>query len=95
MQNTYLSNSTICVSQLSFSRITIELLDDQLVTSTLALADSLMMMQSCHHYWEVKSLQQCARLLAIPIISYLAGQPAVRLGLRRIMSAADDDAICQ
>ena len=48
------------LSQVILSGITLELQVDQLATSTLALADSLMMMQLCCHYWEVKNVQQCA-----------------------------------
>jgi len=47
------------VSQIILTRITLERRVDQLVTSILALAHSLMMMQLCRHYWEVKNLQQC------------------------------------
>jgi hypothetical protein len=33
---------------------------DQLVETTVSLADSGMITQLCHHYWELKNLQQCA-----------------------------------
>jgi len=47
-------------SQVIFSGFTLVPQVDELAMSTYALADSLMMMQLCHHYWEVKNLQQCA-----------------------------------
>jgi hypothetical protein len=48
------------VSQVILSRITLEPHVDQLVKTTVALADSTMMMQLHRHNWEVKNLQQCA-----------------------------------
>jgi len=48
------------VSQAVLSGITLEPRIDQLVKTTVALADSTMMTQLCHHNWEVKNLQQCA-----------------------------------
>jgi len=60
MQNTCLWNIIMVVSQVMLSRITLEPHVDQLVMSTLVLVDSIMMMQLCRHYWEVKNLQQCA-----------------------------------
>jgi len=42
------------VSQVILSGITLEPRVDQLVTIKVALADSLMMMQLCRHYWEVE-----------------------------------------
>ena len=77
MQNTYLWNIIIVVSEVMFSGLTVEPHVGQLVTRILVLADSLMMMQSCRQYWEVKNPQQCAYLLATPTISYLAGQHTV------------------
>jgi hypothetical protein len=47
------------VSQVIVSGITLELHVDQLVTIIVALVDSTMMMQLCHHNWEVKKLPQC------------------------------------
>jgi hypothetical protein len=47
-------------SQVILSGITLEPRVDQLVTMTVALADSNMMIQLCRHYWEVKNLQQYA-----------------------------------
>ena len=89
MQNTYLRNNIMVVSPVVFSGITFELHVDQIVMSTLALADSLMMMQLCCYYWDVNSLQQCAWSLATPTISYLVGQHTVKLRLHRITCAAD------
>ena len=63
--------------------------------TTVALVDSVMMMQLCRHNWEVKNLQQCTWLLAIPTISYLAGYHIVKLRLSRITCAADVIAICE
>jgi len=83
------------VSQEIFSRITLGLHVDQFVISELALADSTMVMQLCRHYWQVKNLQQCAKLLATPTMLYLAGQLIVKLQLRRIRCAADDNTICK
>jgi len=48
------------VSQVGLSRFTLEPRVDQIVTTTIALVDSIKMMQLCHHNWEVKNLQQCA-----------------------------------
>jgi hypothetical protein len=48
------------VSQVVLSGTTLEPRVDQLVTATVALADSGMMTQLCRHYCEVKNLQQCA-----------------------------------
>jgi hypothetical protein len=42
------------VSQVKLSRFTLETLVDQLVTATVALADSNMMTQLCCHNWGVK-----------------------------------------
>ena len=47
------------VSQVIFSGITLEPRVDQLVMTTVALAESIMMTQLCRHNWEVKTLQQC------------------------------------
>jgi len=60
MQNTYLWDILMFVSQVIFSGITLGLHVNQLVTGTPARADSNMMMQLCRHNWEVKNLQQCA-----------------------------------
>jgi len=57
------------VSQVIFSGITLGPHVNQLVIGTPSLADLNMMMQSCHHYWEVKNLQQCTWLWATPSIS--------------------------
>jgi len=48
------------VSQVIFSGITLGPWVNQLATSKLALAHSLMSMQLCRHYREVKNLQQSA-----------------------------------
>jgi len=48
------------VGQAVLSGITYEPRVDQLVKTTVALADSDMMMQLCRHNWELKNLQQCA-----------------------------------
>jgi hypothetical protein len=48
------------VSQVIRSGITLEPRVDRLVRTTVALAESRMMMQLCRHHWEVKNLQQCA-----------------------------------
>ena len=82
------------VTQVILSGITLLLHVDQFAASTLALADSHMMMQLCRHYWEVKNLQQCALVLSPPTISYLAGQHTVKLCLRRITCAADETPQC-
>jgi hypothetical protein len=66
------------VSQVILSGITLEPHVDQLVKTTVALADSTMMMQLSRHSWEVKNLQQCAYLLATPIKLCLAGQCIVK-----------------
>jgi hypothetical protein len=50
----------IFVSQVILSGITLEPRVDQLLKTTVALADSTMMTQLCRLYWEVKNLQQCA-----------------------------------
>jgi len=42
------------VSQVIISGITLEPHVDQLVMTKVALADSTMMTQLCHHNWEVK-----------------------------------------
>jgi len=81
------------VSQVNLSGFTVEPCVDQLVKATVALADSTMMMQLCRHYWEVKNLQQWAKLLATSIKPDLVGQHIVKLGLRRIACAADVVAI--
>jgi hypothetical protein len=47
------------VCQVIFSGIQLELHVDQLVATTVTLADLNMMMQLCRHNWEVKNLQQC------------------------------------
>jgi hypothetical protein len=47
-------------SRVGLSGFTHEPRVDQLVKTTVALADSNMMTQLCHLYWEVKNLQQCA-----------------------------------
>jgi len=61
MQNTYSTkNDIMFVSQVMNGGIALGPRVDQLATSTLALAFSLMMMQLCRHYWEVQNLQQCA-----------------------------------
>jgi len=67
------------VSQVNLSGFTLEPHVDQLVKDTVAQADSTMMMQLCRHYWEVKNLQQCAKLLATPIKPGLAGKHIVKL----------------
>jgi hypothetical protein len=85
---------TLFVSQVIFSGITLEPSVDRLVTSQLAVADSVIMTQLCRHYWEVKYLQQCAMLLATFIISFLAGQHTVKLQGCAIMCAADDKYKC-
>jgi len=59
MQNTYLWNNIMVVSQVIFSGITLGPHVDQLVTNMFALAKSSLMMQLFCHYWEVKNLQQC------------------------------------
>jgi hypothetical protein len=48
------------VGQADLGGFTLELGVDQLVKTTVALADSIMMMKLCCCYWEVKNLQQCA-----------------------------------
>jgi hypothetical protein len=48
------------VSRVSLSGFTHEPRVDQLVETTVALADSGMIMQLCCHYWEVKNLRQWA-----------------------------------
>jgi hypothetical protein len=48
------------ISQVILTGITLEPRVDQLVKTTVALADSTMMTQLCRHDWEVKNLQQCA-----------------------------------
>ena len=73
----------MAVSQVILRGITLEPHGDQLVKTTVALADSNMMTQLCRHNWEVKNLQQCTSLLTTPTISYLAGQLIVKLRLRR------------
>ena len=83
------------VSQVYLSGFTFELRVDQLVITTLALADSNMMMQLCRHYWGVRNHQQCALILTTPIKRCLAGQHIVKLRLRRITCAADVIALCQ
>jgi hypothetical protein len=83
------------VSQVNLSRFTLEPCVDQLVATTVILGESIMMIQLCRHNWEVTNLQQCAELLTTPIKPCLAGQHAVKLRLRRITCAADDNAICQ
>jgi len=60
MQNTNLCNIIIVDSEVILGGIALEPWFNQLVTSTIALADSPMMMQLCCHYWEVKNLQQWA-----------------------------------
>jgi len=95
VHKSYLWNIMMVVSQVVFSGIILGLRVDWLVISMSWLADSFSMMQSWRHYWEVKNLQQCAWLLATPTISYLAGQHTVKLRLRRITCAADDNAICK
>ena len=60
MQYTYLQYVNMFVSQLIHSGMIIELRVEQLVTATVALADSNMIMQLCRPYWEMKNLQQCA-----------------------------------
>jgi hypothetical protein len=47
------------VSQVIISGITLEPRVDQLVKTTVALADSSMKMQLRSHNWEVKNLPQC------------------------------------
>jgi len=89
-----LHRTTWCfVSQVVFSGITLRPHGNPLGVGTPWLADSLMMMQLRHHYWEVTNLQQSMKLLATPTIPYLAGQHTVELWLRRITYAADDNAI--
>ena len=83
------------VSQVILSGITLEPRVDQLVATTVTLADSNMMMQLCRPNWEVKNLQQCAYLLATSIKPYQAGQHIVKLWLRRITCAADIIAISE
>jgi len=53
-------DANIFVSQVILRGITLEPRVDQLAKTTVALADSDMMMQLCRHNWEVKNLQQCA-----------------------------------
>jgi hypothetical protein len=48
------------VSQVTHSGITLEPRVNQLVVTTVTLADSNMMTQLCRHNLEVKNLQQCA-----------------------------------
>jgi len=60
VQTTSLWNIIMVVSQVILSGIMYGLRVDQLATGFPALADSLMMMQLCRHYLEVKTLQQCA-----------------------------------
>jgi len=45
---------SIFVSQVGLSGFTLEPRVDQIVTTTIALADSIKMMQICRHNWEVK-----------------------------------------
>jgi hypothetical protein len=47
------------VSQVILSGITLEPHVDQLVRTTVALADSTMMLQLCRRKWEAKNLPQC------------------------------------
>ena len=47
------------VSQVILSGIQLEPHVDQLVATTVTLADLHMMMQLCRHNWEVKNLPQC------------------------------------
>jgi len=88
-------DANMFVSQVILSEITLKLRVNQLVKTTVALADRTMMMQLCRHNWEVKNLQQCTSLLATPTIPYPAGQHIVQLLLRRITCAADVIAICE
>ena len=53
-------NNILFVSQVIFSGITLGPHVHQLVIGTPSLADSLLMMQLCRHYWEVKNHQLCA-----------------------------------
>ena len=76
-------------SEVVFCRITLGPHVDQLATRMLPLADSLIMMQLCRHYWEVKNHQQCYWLLVTSTISSQAGHHTVKLHLRRITCAAD------
>jgi hypothetical protein len=48
------------VIQVILSGITFQPDVDQLVITTVTLAESKMMTQLCRHNWEVKNLQQCA-----------------------------------
>ena len=94
MQNTYLSkNDIIFVSQVIISGIILGPHVHLVVIGMPSLADSLMMMQLCRHYWVVKTLQQCTYWLATSTIWYLAGQHTVQLRLHRIAFAADDNTI--
>jgi len=95
VQNTYLWASSCWSVKWSLAGLHLSHLSINLSLGTPWPADSLMMMQLCCHYWEVKNLQQCAWLLATFTISYLAGQHTVKLCLRRITCAADDNAICE
>ena len=52
---------------------------EQLAVGTPVLTDSTMMMQLCRHYWELKTLPQCAESLATPTVSYLVGQHTVKV----------------
>jgi len=60
LQNTYLWNTIIVVSQVIFGGITLGPHVDQLVANLDALAESSLMTQLCHHYWDVNNHQQCA-----------------------------------
>jgi len=53
MQNAYLRYVNMFVSQVILSGITLEPCVDQSVKTTVALADSTMMMQLRRHNWEV------------------------------------------
>jgi hypothetical protein len=53
-------NVNMFVGQADLGGFTLELGVDQLVKTTVALADSIMMMKLCCRNWEVKNLQQCA-----------------------------------
>ena len=90
MHNTYSAkNDMTFVSRVIISGITLRPHVDQFAIGTPSLADSLLMIQFCRHYWEAKNLQQCAWLLATHSISYPAGQHTVQLRLHRITCAAD------
>jgi len=95
VQNTYLWEREHVVSQVIFSWITLQRRVDQLVKTTVAPANTTMMMQLSSHYWEVKNLQRCTEWLPTPIEPCLVGQCIVELRWRGITCTADVIAICE